>query len=261
MNKKSLPLVSVIITSFNSEDYIVEAIDSVLSQTYENIELIVVDDCSTDSTKSICLSYEHLLKFVSLTENSGGPAKPRNTGVKEATGKYVAFLDADDIWVPEKIKVQMSIVTKFGARFVSSSMNRFRHSICENLKTSNLSCVVEKISFEKNLKKNQVNLSSVIIEKSLVSEVKFNELESHVAVEDYDLWLRILKKGINCFKVNAKLVNYRMNPEGISRNKLKHSIKVFRLVRSYNPSFTSVLINYLYYVIISFKRYSKKING
>ena len=95
------PLVSVIIPTYNSSQYIKEAIDSVLAQTYKNFEIIVIDDGSTDNTKEVLAPYLSVIKYI--YKNNGGPASARNRGIKEANGEFVAFLDADDVWKPDRL--------------------------------------------------------------------------------------------------------------------------------------------------------------
>ena len=106
MNKG--PLITVIITSFNSEKYIKRSVNSVINQSYKNIELIVVDDCSKDKTIEILnqLKKKHFFKIIKLNQNSGSPGKPRNIGIKNSRGKIISFLDADDYWNENKLSVQ-----------------------------------------------------------------------------------------------------------------------------------------------------------
>jgi len=106
MSEELYPLVSVVIIAYNEERYLSDAIESVLNQTYPSIEVIVVDDGSKDNTLTIARRYEPSIKVISQ-KNSGGCSSPRNTGARAARGKYIAFLDADDIIIPEKIALQV----------------------------------------------------------------------------------------------------------------------------------------------------------
>ena len=121
--------ISVIIPVFNGEKYLSEAIESILSQTYEYIELIVIDDGSTDKSRDIALSYPNVKYF--YQENKGVPAA-KNLGIKEATSEYISFLDADDIWLPNKLLMQMKvlnddpsidIVTGYVEQFISPEVD------------------------------------------------------------------------------------------------------------------------------------------
>ena len=102
------PLVSVIIPTYNRAQYICEAVDSVLAQTYRNIEVIVVDDGSTDNTEEILRQYDSKIKYV--FQNNAGPSAARNNGIKQARGDLLAFLDSDDIWLPEKLERQVQLM-------------------------------------------------------------------------------------------------------------------------------------------------------
>ena len=109
------PLISIILPLFNAQKYIKDCIKSVINQTYSNWELIIVDDASTDDSINIVsrlMLRDSRIKLIECKENFGGPAKPRNIGIKKSKGLYVAFLDNDDIWLPEKLKKQMEIFFK-----------------------------------------------------------------------------------------------------------------------------------------------------
>ena len=107
------PLISIIMPSFNSSHYIGSAIESVLHQDYSNWELLVVDDCSTDSTIKVVLEFkDERIKLTSLKKNSGSPSKPRNVGLFSAKGEYIAFLDSDDLWLPNKLSTQIDFMLK-----------------------------------------------------------------------------------------------------------------------------------------------------
>ena len=107
-----MPLVTVVIPTYNRADMVKTAIDSVLAQTFNDYEIIVVDDCSVDHTREIVASYGDKVKFIQLDANSGSSAKPRNTAIREARGKYIALLDSDDMWMPTYLE---KVVAKFEA--------------------------------------------------------------------------------------------------------------------------------------------------
>lgn len=107
-----IPLVSVIIPAYNAQDFIAETLDSVLSQTYKNIEIIVVDDGSTDNTSAIVQGYAAKVKYYQQP-NSGGCAIPRNTGIKHSSGKYLCFLDADDVMVRDRLARQVCLMERY----------------------------------------------------------------------------------------------------------------------------------------------------
>ncbi|MGF1817735.1 glycosyltransferase family 2 protein, partial [Vibrio splendidus] len=111
-------LVTVIMPSYNASNTIGRAIDSVISQEFENWELIIVDDCSSDDTRSVVEPYlSEKIKLVELSENSGSPAKPRNVALSLAKGDYIAFLDSDDVWYVNKLSRQISYMLASGSKF------------------------------------------------------------------------------------------------------------------------------------------------
>ena len=113
--------ISVILPTYNCESTIKSTIESVINQTHNKVELIIVDDCSTDQTSEILNSYckNNLVKIYYLKENSGGPAKPRNFGISKSNYQYVSFIDSDDVWHPEKTKIQVDIMKKHSFQFLS----------------------------------------------------------------------------------------------------------------------------------------------
>ncbi len=119
------PLVSIVIPLFNAKEYISETIESVLNQSYKNLEVIVVDDCSTDGSYLVVEEFSKLdsrVKLIRMEKNFGGPAKPRNIGVENSKGEYIAFLDADDIWEEDKLEVQIGLMEQEGYNFTSTNL-------------------------------------------------------------------------------------------------------------------------------------------
>ncbi len=208
-------LVSVIMPVYNSEKYISEAVESVLSQTYQNWEILVIDDGSTDNTKSIVESYiakDTRIKYISLGHNSGGPARPRNIGITNASGEYIAFLDSDDLWLPDKLEkqvMQMETQKEIGLSYVLYSI------LLEN---GTIKGIFPKIKrrFRGHIF-NSLYLSPVIANSSImVRRDVFNEIglldedPRLVAAEDYDMLLRVsLKRKIDYIDSSPLLI-YRI---------------------------------------------------
>lgn len=197
---EAIPLVSVIIPVFNGEKFVAEAIDSALAQDYVNLEIIVVDDGSTDGSKRILESYGNKIQMFSQTNQ--GCAAARNTGLRHASGKYVAFLDADDVWWNNKIACQVEALATTGFRMAYSrfavwcpaSDGRYPlpdsiFSVTNNPHLSN-SVVETGCIYRALLLDCIVWTSTVIIEKSVFDEVGIFD-EALELGEDYDLWLRL----------------------------------------------------------------------
>lgn len=220
---------SVIMPSYNSEKYIEAAIKSLQCQTYKSWDLIVVDDCSSDGTREVVIRLsngDNRIRLIALEDNSGGAAKPRNVGVKSVSSELVAFMDADDVWHPRKLEVQLRVLADFNADFVSSQCKDFRRDKditffpLINFPTKEISYMSERV-------RNQIPTSSVIMKREIVLRNHFQESRAYCAVEDYDAWLRILKAGSVCVKILLPLVSYRKSERQISRSKVGMLKKVF----------------------------------
>ena len=229
--------VSVVIPSYNAEDFIADAIASVLFQTYTDFEVIVVDDCSADRTAEIARTISHQdsrVRVVELSENFGGPAGPRNIGVSIASGRWICFLDADDVWHPRKLSVQLNILRETGAEFCSTYWIRFRDEpdpyadIILDEKPE-----FKKITFRQQCSSNRISNSGSMVADYLLKAHPFNESRNYHAVEDMQCWLEILEAIGECIMIKAPLIAYRINAQQISRNKFRMAKKYFMVVSNY----------------------------
>jgi teichuronic acid biosynthesis glycosyltransferase TuaG len=214
-------LVSIVTPAYNVEKLIGKTIESVLRQTIQHWELVIVDDCSKDSTRDIVASYaanDARIRLIALDKNHGAPAAPRNIGVRDARGRWIAFLDADDIWHPEKLALQLAAADSTSARFISSQMKDF----CDD---SNLrflpvdSASVGAVTFRQQRIKGRIPTSSVLVSRELMLAFPFNEDIRYKAVEDYHCWMRILASGVEHRKVQYPLLSYRRIEGQISGSK------------------------------------------
>ncbi|MDO9567174.1 MAG: glycosyltransferase [Candidatus Desulfaltia sp.] len=188
MNKKrENPLVSVIIPTFNRGWILKEAIDSVLTQHFEDFELIVIDDGSTDNTQSILNSYKN--DIIAFTQNNKGVSAARNTGIALSSGRFIAFLDSDDLWMQNKLSTQVDFFNEnHDALICQTDEIWIRNNVRVNPKMRH-----KKLSgmiFEHSLDLCMVSPSAVMIRRKLFDEVGLFD-EDLPACEDYDLWLRI----------------------------------------------------------------------
>lgn len=195
--RSAKPLVSVIIPTYNSASFLPESISSVLKQTYKNVEVIVIDDGSTDKTSQLVKRYP--VRYIRINR-TGGPATPRNVGIREAKGELIAFLDADDVWLPGKLKKQVDFMQRGKFDLISSDAGVINIHGGKTEK-SYLAHLGQLKSFGSNAfpKLYQVNFiitSSVLVKKRLLTRVGlFNQSSKIAGVEDYDLWLRIAASG------------------------------------------------------------------
>lgn len=179
-------MISIVIPCYNSENTINRALISVINQTYVNFEIIIVDDGSNDNTKNKVEMFFKNKKFdfKYIYQENKGPSAARNNGVKNSNGEFIAFLDSDDEWHKDKLKIQMDIVKEKDLNFLGSTYqyDEFNYHINESL-------VIEKYSFNQLLVKTQFSTPGVIIKKDLFNKLNgFDELMKYA--EDNDLWLR-----------------------------------------------------------------------
>ncbi|MCX6077382.1 MAG: glycosyltransferase [Campylobacterales bacterium] len=221
MKNKNQPLVTVITPLYNAEKYIAQTIESVLNQTYINWEMIIVDDCSTDVSRKIVKTYEKEDNRVILLESSinfGGPAKPRNRGLENAKGEYVAFLDADDVWLPEKLEKQLDFIRSTNADIVHTLANVIdENSIHQGFLNGHR--VYNKLKYLFNEKSvlyytNFININSVLMKTN--QQIKFSEDKNLVALEDWNYWIDNLYSGLTVKLLEERLLNYRVHSASIS---------------------------------------------
>lgn len=257
-------IVGVVITAYNAERFIREALDSVQSQTFTNWEAIVVDDNSTDETRSIVERYskdDSRISLIRSHQRSGGPAAGRNRAVAATTAEWVAFLDADDVWHVQKLELQLNTVTANSRRFCCSSMRDFGQR--DNLVFHPVSEVsLTTVNFDSQRRRAQIPTSSVMLSREVACDFSFNENPHYHAVEDFDCWLRILNSGIDCYKLNNVLVGYRRSEGQISSCKVTMLRKVFMAHRALPGTQLPTAIKYsLYHAIggIYYRWYKKSL--
>jgi len=207
-------LVSIIMPSYNSSSTIFDAINSVLSQTYKNWELIIVDDHSTDSTCDVIKKInDDRIRLISLPSNSGSPAKPRNVAIKESKGQYIAFLDSDDLWYPTKLELQVDFMIKNGYKFTCTA-----YSIVDsNGNFSGSYTPPGFVTYGELLFNNSIGCLTVIVQRELIKDFVF-PICGH---EDYALWLKLIKESGGVFSLPEKLSKYRISPGSVSSNKYR----------------------------------------
>jgi len=264
---KNNPLVTIITPSYNSRDYIIETIDSVLNQSYENYEMLIIDDCSNDGSYEMVREYikkDSRIKVYSLEHNSGCPAVPRNFALNMAQGEYVAFLDSDDIWHKDKLKIQIEYMMQNNCFFSASHIKIFhnKNEIKKAIhKIIDFNCVgSEKITHSKLMFKNIIPNSSVIIKKTLIDDLQFNVDLRYKAIEDYHMWLRILERGGCCCKIASQLLFYRIAETSISKSKFAMFKKHIMLYSEYKPYSKSLgLKKYLYLLTYGYFSFVNKV--
>ncbi|MDO4169014.1 MAG: glycosyltransferase family 2 protein [Lachnospiraceae bacterium] len=214
-------LVSVIMPTYNCGDYILQSIQSVINQTMTDWEIQIVDDGSTDSTNDILQpvleKYENI-HYYRLPQNEG-PAVARTEAIKRASGKYIAFLDSDDLWFPEKLEKQIDFMNRTGAKFSATAYNWMDDSgndlhtvLVPPMKTNYDKCI--RLS-------NPIGNLTVMYDQESLGKFNVPLIEKR---NDFALWLQILKKTDYCYGMKEVLGTYRIGRAGsISKNKLKQA--------------------------------------
>lgn len=210
-------LVSVITPAYNCADYICETIVSVQKQTYTNWEMVIVDDCSKDNTRKVieeCAKLDPRIRYLCLEENSGA-AVARTVAMREARGEYIAFLDSDDLWLPNKLELQLNFMQSNHYAFTSTS---YEH-VDEN--GNSLGIVkksIEKADYNRMLLDCPVGNSTIMYNVGEMGKFEVPDIRKR---NDYALWLKMLKTEKYVWGMPEILAQYRIRPGSISSNKLK----------------------------------------
>lgn len=222
-------LVSIITPSYNSEKYIEETINSVISQTYENWEMIIVDDCSDDSTCEIVESISKREPRIRLIrqEQNGGAAKARNRALEKSKGRFIAYLDADDIWYPEKLQKQVDFMLENKAGFSCASYEVIDDDGNKLNKEVHMLPRADYVGFLTNnlLQTVGIMADTSIVDKSLLHMPDLRRRQ------DAATWLQVLKAGNDCFGLDEVLAQYRRAANSLSSNKAKAVKGVWQLYR------------------------------
>lgn len=219
------PLVSVIIPAYKCADSICCAIDSALCQEVD-LEVLVINDRSPDHLDEVMASYDGdpRVRYLKNEVNLGASGS-RNRGVSLAEGKYVAFLDADDCWLPGKLVRQLKLLEETGCVLCCTA----RELVDENgTSTGRIIHVREQIPYRELLKSNSISCSSVILPRKVALEFPMEHEDSH---EDYIMWLRILRKYGSACGINEPLLRYTISTTGKSGSKLKSARMTWKVYR------------------------------
>jgi len=244
-------MVSIITPSFKSERFIAQTIESVQAQTYSNWEMIIVDDCSPDNSNDIIETYlqkDERIKLIKLEKNSG-PAIARNRAIEEAKGRYIAFLDADDLWASNKLAKQISFMKEKNLAFTYSSYDLIDED------GNNLGYFETKAHIEYNtlLKTNIIGCLTAIYDTEKLGKVYMPNILKR---QDYGLWLKILKKVGKTEGILEPLATYRILNNSVSSNKLKASLYQWKIYREVEKLGVFQSIYYfLQYAYFGFRKY------
>lgn len=217
--------VSVIIPVYNAARFLDRTLGSIFAQTYKNIEIVLVDDCSKDESAEIIARYqkEHPEVVYHLQETNQGAAVARNTALELAKGRYVAFLDSDDMWYPEKIEKQLRLMKEKDAAFCYTAIEMVNNGD-EVIKKKRK--VKEKINYRFLLHNTMIATSSVLIDRKQTGDFR---MPLRRGGQDYATWLMLLRDGTVAYGINEALVKYRVGNSSLSSNKFKSIKQVWQI--------------------------------
>lgn len=222
--KSCMPVVSVIMPVYNSRHTIATSIQSVKEQVFTQWELLIIDDCSTEQIANIVLAfYDERIHYIRLAHNNG-VANARNIGIAKAQGRYIAFLDSDDIWHPEKLSRQLAFMQKNHYAFTYTWYRQFAGDISH---LGNLVKTKPCVDYKELLKGNDIGCLTVMIDRAQIPNLHMPS-QRH---EDYITWLNILKQGWQAYSLPKELAYYRKENGSLTSNKWKSLIWTWRVYR------------------------------
>lgn len=240
-------MVSVIIPVYNSSKYLRECIDSVLKQTYKNLEIIIIDDRSTDDSVDIINSYkDKRIKFIKLKKNSG-VSICRNKGIDLATGEYITFIDSDDYWDIDKIKKQVKFIEKNDYTFIYSN-----YAFLKNGK-KHITHVPKSITYKEALKNTTIFTSTVMFN---MKHLKKKDIYMPIIKRGQDTatWWKVLRNGVTAYGMDDVLSIYRVGKSSLSSNKFIALKRTWDLYKLENLSLLKRIYYFICYVINAIKR-------
>ncbi len=243
-------MISIIVPVYNAGKYIKETIESVLSQSYADFELLLIDDCSKDDSEEIIKSFkDDRVKYIKQPENKGAWAA-RNRGLEEAKGRYIAFLDADDLWEKDKLKKEFEFMQQEDAGFVFTG---YEFADEFGTGTGAVVKVPRTLDFKHALNNTNIFTSTVLIDRGKIGDDLIRM--PHIKSEDTATWWRILMAGNLAYGLNENLVKYRRSSGSLSSNKIEAVRRIWRLYREIaNLSVISSCVHFVSWAITAVLR-------
>lgn len=243
-SKSCKPIVSVIMPAYNSRHTIATSIQSVKDQVLTQWELLIIDDCSTEPLEDIVSAFhDKRIYYIHLTRNKG-VANARNIGIAKAQGRYIAFLDSDDMWHPEKLSMQLAFMQKNHYAFTYTWYRQFTGDISQ---LGNLVKTKPVVDYKELLKGNDIGCLTVMIDREQIQDIHMPS-QRH---EDYITWLNILKQGWKAYSLPKELAYYRKGDDSLTSNKWKSLIWTWRVYRESQKLDLLETGKYMIYYIMS----------
>jgi teichuronic acid biosynthesis glycosyltransferase TuaG len=246
--------ISVVIPAYNSERTIDKTISSVLNQSYDKFEIIIIDDGSQDNTVEVVNTIANKDKRIRLFRNEKnlGVSATRNRGISLAKGDWIAFLDSDDMWSTDKLEKQIKFINNnehvnllfTGSSFIDENNNPYSYVLK----------IPEEVKYKDLLKQNIISCSSVLVKKQCISGLKMERDDIH---EDFAMWLQILKKEQYAYGINEPLLIYRLSKNSRSGNKVKAARMTFMVYRYVGLSLFKSAYYMIFYISRSLMKYKR----
>jgi teichuronic acid biosynthesis glycosyltransferase TuaG len=220
-------LVSIIVPAYKAASYIGRTIESVLAQTYRDWEMLIADDCSPDNTREVVGEWaarDARIKLIAREKN-GGPAAARNSALENAQGRWIAFLDSDDIWLPAKLERSIAHAQANRAALLFTAYRRISQ---DESRVGDLIHVPRTLTYKQLLGNTAIATSTVLIDRSIAGDVRMER----VFYDDFVCWLSILKRGHVAHGLDEDLVRYRVLAQSVSRNKGRSAREVWKTYRN-----------------------------
>lgn len=238
-------MVSIVIPVYNAKKYIAETIETVKGQTVPNWELLLVDDCSTDDTLDYIREFEDEQIKVFCQPRNMGAAEARNRGIREAKGRYIAFLDADDLWAKDKLEKQLQFLHQKDAAFTFTS---YEFADANGVGNGKIAHVPAVLSYKEALKNTIIFTSTVLFDMTKITKEEI--IMPNVKSEDTATWWRILRSGYLAHGMDEVMVRYRRPAKSLSSNKLEAIRRVWNLYRKEEKlSLLYSAYNFVYYAV------------
>lgn len=253
------PLISIITPNYNCGRFIAQTIESVLAQTYTNWEMLIVDDCSTDDSYQIALEYAQKDPRIKVFQNekNSGAAVSRNKAIEASQGEYLAFLDSDDLWLPEKLEKQLQFMQENNCDF---SFTEYEHIDEDNNSLLKVAKVIKKLSYTKMMLHCFPGCLTVMYNQKKIGKIYARDIKKN---NDNALFYPVLKKCNNALGYKECLGLYRIRKGSISRNKLKMIEPYIKVLHEFEGhslfvSFFCVITHFMIKILFKYRTISPK---
>ena len=253
MTNTSLPIVDIIIPNYNKGKFLKKCLESVFNQSHKKWNLIIVDDNSNDSSLHILKEFKNKkkIKIIRLTKNKG-PSFCRNLGIENSNNNYIAFLDSDDIWKPNKLYDQLIYMIQNKYNFTYSDYCTFYENEKKNFK-KNSTNLKDSFNYDEFKLNSSINSSTMIVKRKILKGIKFKSL---ALLEDYIFKCQILTKNYTAKKIKKVLAYYRVHKDNRSKSKFNNLLFLWSVNKKYNKlNFLSNLKSLIFISFNSIKKY------